>query len=1198
MANDGTLTIAGDAITTAKIKDGEIANADINAGAKIDATKIADGSVTNTEFQYINSLSSNAQTQIDNINTSINGINTLADGNIYLGDASGNAQEVTLSGDATMANDGTLTIAGDAITTAKIKDGEIANADINAGAKIDATKIADGSVTNTEFQYINSLSSNAQTQIDNINTSINGINTLADGNIYLGDASGNAQEVALSGDATMANDGTLTIAGDAITTAKIKDGEIANADINAGAKIDATKIADGSVTNTEFQYINSLSSNAQTQIDNINTSINGINTLADGNIYLGDASGNAQEVALSGDATMANDGTLTIAGDAITTAKIKDGEIANADINAGAKIDATKIADGSVTNTEFQYINSLSSNAQTQIDNINTSINGINTLADGNIYLGDASGNAQEVALSGDATMANDGTLTIAGDAITTAKIKDGEIANADINAGAKIDATKIADGSVTNTEFQYINSLSSNAQTQIDNINTSINGINTLADGNIYLGDASGNAQEVALSGDATMANDGTLTIAGDAITTAKIKDGEIANADINAGAKIDATKIADGSVTNTEFQYINSLSSNAQTQIDNINTSITGINTLADGNIYLGDASGNAQEVTLSGDVTMDNTGATTIQTGAVEATAIEGLTNGQFIIGTDGTAAGNAKVTMSGDATMANNGALTIADNAITTSKIANSNVTYAKIQDVSATNMVLGRTSAGAGPVEEIPTTGSGNVVRASSPSLTTPNIGAATATSINGTSIPSSKTLVVTTDKLNALASTTSAELADIISDETGSGNLVFSTSPTLTTPDIGAATATSINKVAITQPATGATLTLADNSTLATAGGYVTTLISTAATNVILPTSGTLATLDGNETLTNKTLTSPAINTATISGGTINNATIGATTPAAATVTDLTASGTVNLGTDAIQAGEIQDGAVTYAKIQNVSATDRVLGRVSAGAGPVEEISTTGSGNVVRAISPSLTAPNLGAATATSINKVAITQPATGATLTLADNSTFTTTGGYVTKLTSTAATNVILPNSGTLATLDGNETLTNKTLTSPAINTATISGGAIDNATIGATTPAAATVTDLTSTGSITSSSLSAGIGYSAGDKVDQSLPPGPTTLSDPVNINALSGEIITNNVNSLNSISAKATFTVNNPYVSSTDVPVVAIAQGSGFTALVTDVSSGKFDITIMNIAGGTLNAKLHINFVIIKAANTPTP
>jgi hypothetical protein len=62
--------------------------------------------------------------------------------------------------------------------------------------------------------------------------------------------------------------------------------------------------------------------------------------------------------------------------------------------------------------------------------------------------------------------------------------------------------------------------------------------------------------------------------------------------------------------------------------------------------------------------------------------------------------------------------------------------------------------------------------------------------ASTAT-INGTSIPASKTLVTTTDKLSALAATTSAELAGVITDETGTGSLVFAASPTLTTPDLG-----------------------------------------------------------------------------------------------------------------------------------------------------------------------------------------------------------------------------------------------------------------------------------------------------------------------------------------------------------------------------------------------------------------------
>ncbi len=55
------------------------------------------------------------------------------------------------------------------------------------------------------------------------------------------------------------------------------------------------------------------------------------------------------------------------------------------------------------------------------------------------------------------------------------------------------------------------------------------------------------------------------------------------------------------------------------------------------------------------------------------------------------------------------------------------------------------------------------------------------------TVLNGTTVPASKTLVVTTDKLSVHAATSSSELAGVISDETGTGSLVFGTSPTFTT---------------------------------------------------------------------------------------------------------------------------------------------------------------------------------------------------------------------------------------------------------------------------------------------------------------------------------------------------------------------------------------------------------------------------
>lgn len=63
----------------------------------------------------------------------------------------------------------------------------------------------------------------------------------------------------------------------------------------------------------------------------------------------------------------------------------------------------------------------------------------------------------------------------------------------------------------------------------------------------------------------------------------------------------------------------------------------------------------------------------------------------------------------------------------------------------------------------------------------------------------------------------------------------------------------------------------GGNFTTAGN--LTTAGAFGLTLTATALTNVTLPTTGTLATLAGTETFTGKTLTSPTINGGTKTGG-------------------------------------------------------------------------------------------------------------------------------------------------------------------------------------------------------------------------------------------------------------------------------------------------------------------------------------
>lgn len=49
----------------------------------------------------------------------------------------------------------------------------------------------------------------------------------------------------------------------------------------------------------------------------------------------------------------------------------------------------------------------------------------------------------------------------------------------------------------------------------------------------------------------------------------------------------------------------------------------------------------------------------------------------------------------------------------------------------------------------------------------------------------------------------------------------------------------------------------------------------------------------------------------------------------------------------------AVVTADLADGAVTYAKLQNVSATDRLLGRSTAGSGVVEEIVCTAAGRAL-----------------------------------------------------------------------------------------------------------------------------------------------------------------------------------------------------------------------------------------------------
>jgi hypothetical protein len=152
-------------------------------------------------------------------------------------------------------------------------------------------------------------------------------------------------------------------------------------------------------------------------------------------------------------------------------------------------------------------------------------------------------------------------------------------------------------------------------------------------------------------------------------------------------------------------------------------------------------------------------------------------------------------------------------------------------------------------------------------------LTNPNIGTPSAgTLTNCTGLPidggTFGTLPVnrggtgvTTLNANAvtfLQTPSSANLAAALTDETGTGANVFATSPTLVTPVLGVATATSVNKVAITAPATSATLTIANSKTL-TANSSL-TLAGVDAKTLTVNNSLTLAGVDAKTLTVNNSL--------------------------------------------------------------------------------------------------------------------------------------------------------------------------------------------------------------------------------------------------------------------------------------------------------------------------------------------------
>ena len=404
-----------------------ITNAKISASAAIDVSKIGGGAVSSTEFGYLDGVTSAIQTQID-------------------------SKQATITGGATTITSADLTAS-------------------RALASSASGKVAVTTVTSTELGYVSGVTSAIQTQLD-------------------------AKQATITGSATTIDTESLTASRAVISNS-------------------SSKIAVSATTDTELGYLSGVTSAVQTQLGTKLTASNNLSDVsststARTNLGLGTiATQNANNVALTG-------GTITGLGDPSSSSEAatknyvdnlvtglrtrviaRVASTANVVLASGLEngdtLDGVTLATGNrvlLKNQTTTSQNGLYTVVASGTASRDTEFDTISELAGQLILVSEGTTNADTMYLCTTDTSATLGSSAItytqvfpsAGGTVTSVAVADSgssefTVTGSPITSSGTISlavnsiaATKIGTGTVDNTEFGYLNGVTSAIQTQIDN--------------------------------------------------------------------------------------------------------------------------------------------------------------------------------------------------------------------------------------------------------------------------------------------------------------------------------------------------------------------------------------------------------------------------------------------------------------------------------------------------------------------------------------------------------------------------------------------------------------------------------------------------------------------------------------------------------------------------------------------------------